>query len=113
MENLLQREAEINALKHELCQARSMVQALEDEKNFLEQSVEAGQVQKEIFYDETDKIQNVQQQEIVKLKSMLLFREQVIRFSSMSCSILTTFRSLRSRWIMSTSRRTMTHKSKA
>lgn len=89
-----------------------MVQALEDEKNFLEQSVEAGQVQKEIFYDETDKIQNVQQQEIVKLKSMLLFREQVIRFSSMSCSILTTFRPLRSRWIMSTSRRTMTHKSK-
>lgn len=32
-----------------------------------------------MLYDETDKIQNVQQQEIIKLKSMLLFREQVIR----------------------------------
>lgn len=81
----MQKEAEISALKHELGQARTTIQALEDEKKFLEQSVEAGQVQKEIFYDETDKIQNVQQQEIVKLKSMLLFREQVIRFTSLSC----------------------------
>lgn len=56
---------------------RSRIEALEDEKSTLELSIKAGQVQKEMFYDETDKIQNVQQQEIMKLKSMLLFREQV------------------------------------
>jgi hypothetical protein len=58
---------------------RTRIEALEDEKNSLELSIKAGQVQKEIYYDETDKIQNVQQQEIGKLKNMLLFREQVGR----------------------------------
>lgn len=79
----MQKDAEISSLKSELAKAKSTIEALEDEKKSLENSVKAGQVQKEIFYDETDKIQNVQQQEIVKLKSMLLFREQVsllIRF---------------------------------
>jgi golgin subfamily A member 1 len=74
----LQKEAEISSLKNELVQARSTIKTLEDEKKFLEESIEAGQVQREIFVDETDKIQNVQHQEIMKLKSMLLFREQVL-----------------------------------
>lgn len=55
---------------------RTRVDTLEHEQALLKQSLEAGQVQKEIIYDETDKIQNVQQLEISKLKSMLLFREQ-------------------------------------
>lgn len=58
-------------------QARALIATLDDEKQSLEESIKAGRVQKEMFYDETDKIQNVQQQEIIKLKSMLLFREQV------------------------------------
>lgn len=73
----LQKVSEINSLKIELAKARSLIQSLEDEKKFLQKSVKAGQVQKEIWYDETDKIQNVQHQEIAKLKSLLLFREQV------------------------------------
>jgi golgin subfamily A member 1 len=64
-------------LRNELANCRTRIESLEFEKASLEHSVKAGQVQKEIFYDETDKIQNVQQQEIMKLKSMLLFREQV------------------------------------
>lgn len=34
-------------------------------------------VQKELIYDEQDKIQNLQAQEIAKLKNLLNFREQV------------------------------------
>lgn len=34
-------------------------------------------VQKELIYDEQDKIQNIQLQEISKLKSLLHFREEV------------------------------------
>lgn len=67
-------------MKVELVQARALIQKLEDDKSILEDSLVAGKVQKEIFYDETDKIQDDQQQKIIKLKSMLLFREQVIRF---------------------------------
>lgn len=73
----LQKEAEISSLKHELVQARTTIQSLEEERMLMKNRIEAGQVQKEMFYDETDKIQNVQQQEIVKLRSMLVFREQV------------------------------------
>lgn len=72
-----EKECEITSLKIELAEARSLIQSLEDEKKFLQSSIKAGQAQKEMLYDETDKIQNVQNQEIAKLKSMLLFREQV------------------------------------
>lgn len=72
-----QKEAEIQALRAELVQARLQIESLENERKSLQSSLKVGQVQKEMFYDETDKIQNVQQQEIMKLKSMLLFREQV------------------------------------
>lgn len=34
-------------------------------------------MQKELIYDEQDKIQNIQLQEISKLKSLLHFREEV------------------------------------
>lgn len=74
--NLLQKDAEINSLKAELVEARTTIQALEEEKSSLLESVKVGKVQKEIFHDETDKIQEIQHQEIIKLKSMLLFREQ-------------------------------------
>lgn len=90
VENLLQKDAEINSLKTELVHARSVIQTLEEDKSSLESSIKAGQVQKEIFYDETDKIQNVQQQEIVKLKSMLLFREQVSDKSDQHGSVFLT-----------------------
>jgi golgin subfamily A member 1 len=73
----LQKDAEINSLKAELREARESMQLLEEQKRSLAESLKVGKVQKEMFYDETDKIQNVQQQEINKLKSMLVFREQV------------------------------------
>lgn len=75
--NVLQKDAEINSLKAELREAREAMQLLEEQKRSLAESLKVGKVQKEMFYDETDKIQNVQQQEINKLKSMLVFREQV------------------------------------
>lgn len=75
--NVLQKDAEINSLRTELVHAKDAILTLEHEKRSLADTLKVGQVQKEMFYDETDKIQNVQQQEINKLKSMLVFREQV------------------------------------
>ncbi|XP_062554418.1 golgin subfamily A member 1 [Armigeres subalbatus] len=49
---------------------------LEDANKLLEESLKVAQVQKDLLCEEQDKIQNLQQQEISKLKSMLLFREQ-------------------------------------
>ncbi|CRK92994.1 CLUMA_CG006586, isoform A [Clunio marinus] len=71
-----EKDAEIVSLKEELIKARSIIVNLESEKKSLEDSKKANQIQKEIFYDETDKIQDIQHQEILKLKSLLLFREQ-------------------------------------
>lgn len=64
-----ERESEISILRQELAHAQSKIKALEDEKKNLE-------IQRELFSDETDKIQNAQFHEIEKLKSLLVFREQ-------------------------------------
>lgn len=50
---------------------------LEKSNEILDEALKVAQVQKELIYNEQDKIQNLQMQEISKLKSLLHFREQV------------------------------------
>lgn len=102
----MQKEVEMSALKDELVLAKSKIQSLEDEKKLLEKSIKAGQVQKEMFYDETDMIHNVQQQEIIKLKSMLLFREQVGWCLVIIVLFVVIFGLSRNRWIIMKNRKT-------
>jgi golgin subfamily A protein 1 len=64
-----ERESEIIVLRQELTLAQSRIKVLEEEKNHLELS-------KDLFFEETEKIQNAQFHEIEKLKSLLVFREQ-------------------------------------
>uniref|UniRef100_A0A182N6Z8 GRIP domain-containing protein n=1 Tax=Anopheles dirus TaxID=7168 RepID=A0A182N6Z8_9DIPT len=87
---LEQKDAELNATRLELQELaghlsslREQVRVREEENTRLEQGnraleekLQAHQVQRELQREEQDKIQNCQQQEISKLKSMLLFREQ-------------------------------------
>ncbi|XP_052870772.1 uncharacterized protein LOC128276345, partial [Anopheles cruzii] len=87
---LEQKDAELSATRVELQELanhlhgfREQVRLLEESKAGLEQAnkaleekLHASQVQRELQREEQDKIQNFQQQEISKLKSMLLFREQ-------------------------------------
>uniref|UniRef100_A0A1S4GDK9 Uncharacterized protein n=1 Tax=Anopheles gambiae TaxID=7165 RepID=A0A1S4GDK9_ANOGA len=87
---LEQKEAELNATRLELQELtghlssfREQARLLEEEAGRLKQSnsaleekLQATQLQRELQREEQDKIQNCQQQEISKLKSMLLFREQ-------------------------------------
>jgi hypothetical protein len=47
-----------------------------DEKRSLEQSIKSSQVQHEISYEESDKMQNVHMQEISNLRQQVIFREQ-------------------------------------
>lgn len=75
----MQREAEINVLRNDLLIAQNRIQSLEQEKLNLEESLKICEMQKDLIADETDKIQNLQHQEINKLKNLLLFREQVRR----------------------------------
>ena len=55
------------------------IKTLEQDKINLQESLKMSQVQKDMMFDEAEKIQNFQQQEISKLKNLLLFREQVKR----------------------------------
>ncbi|XP_055547752.1 golgin subfamily A member 1 [Wyeomyia smithii] len=85
-----QQEAELSATRIQLqelaCQyneLREQARSLEDDKTrledankLLEESLKVAQVQKDLLCEEQDKIQNLQQQDISKLRSMLLFREQ-------------------------------------
>ncbi|XP_058057480.1 golgin subfamily A member 1 [Anopheles bellator] len=87
---LEQKDAELSATRVELQELanllhgfREQVRLLEESKTVLEQTnkaleekLHASQVQRDLQREEQDKIQNFQQQEISKLKSMLLFREQ-------------------------------------
>lgn len=50
---------------------------LEKTNEILEEALKVAQVQKELIYNEQDKIQNIQLEEISKLKNLLHFREQV------------------------------------
>lgn len=49
---------------------------IEKSNEILEEALKVAQVQKELIYNEQDKIQNIQLEEISKLKSLLHFREQ-------------------------------------
>uniref|UniRef100_A0A1Q3FL12 Putative omega-crystallin n=1 Tax=Culex tarsalis TaxID=7177 RepID=A0A1Q3FL12_CULTA len=87
---LEQKEAELHATRLQLQELvsqynelRDQTRAMEDEKikqeeanKLLEESMKVAQVQKDLIREEHDKIQNLQLQEISKLRSMLLFREQ-------------------------------------
>uniref|UniRef100_A0A182MUY7 GRIP domain-containing protein n=1 Tax=Anopheles culicifacies TaxID=139723 RepID=A0A182MUY7_9DIPT len=87
---LEQKDAELNATRLELQelaghlssfreQARSLeeeTERLKQTNSALEAKLQASQLQRDLQREEQDKIQNCQQQEISKLKSMLLFREQ-------------------------------------
>uniref|UniRef100_A0A182IZS2 GRIP domain-containing protein n=1 Tax=Anopheles atroparvus TaxID=41427 RepID=A0A182IZS2_ANOAO len=90
MSVLEQKDAELNATRLELQELAGHLNSfreetrkseqerahLEQENKALEAKLQACQVQRELQREEQDKIQNFQQQEISKLKSMLLFREQ-------------------------------------
>lgn len=87
---LEQREAELSATKSQFMEisaqyhaARDQIRTMEDDKTrleeankLLEESLKVAQVQKDLLCEEQDKIQNMQLQEISKLRNMLLFREQ-------------------------------------
>uniref|UniRef100_A0A182XWA2 GRIP domain-containing protein n=1 Tax=Anopheles stephensi TaxID=30069 RepID=A0A182XWA2_ANOST len=87
---LEQKDAELNATRLELQElaghlssCREQARTLEEEtarlrqtNSALEAKLQASQLQRDLQREEQDKIQNCQQQEISKLKSMLLFREQ-------------------------------------
>ncbi|ETN57975.1 omega-crystallin [Anopheles darlingi] len=87
---LEQKDAELNATRLELQELashlngfREQIRLLEEAKSSqeqanktLEEKLQSCQVQRDLQREEQDKIQNFQQQEISKLKSMLLFREQ-------------------------------------
>lgn len=65
-------------MKTQLARYAALLENLEQEKRNLEEKFQINQVQKEIFYDESEIIQNSQHSEITKLKTMLHFREQVV-----------------------------------
>ncbi|KAJ6645576.1 Golgin subfamily A member 1 [Pseudolycoriella hygida] len=71
---------DIDSKYNELTKRYSILQddfeRLEKANELLEETVKVSQVQKELIYEEQDKIQNLQAQEIAKLKSLLNFREQ-------------------------------------
>ena len=74
----LQKEAEINAMRAQVLEYQKKLKGMveiEKANTLLEESLRVSQVQKDIFCDESEKIQNLQAQEISKLKSLLLFRE--------------------------------------
>uniref|UniRef100_A0A182VYN3 GRIP domain-containing protein n=1 Tax=Anopheles minimus TaxID=112268 RepID=A0A182VYN3_9DIPT len=87
---LEQKDAELSATRLELQELaghlssfREQARSLEEETAHLKQTnsaleakLQASQLQRDLQREEQDKIQNCQQQEISKLKSMLLFREQ-------------------------------------
>ncbi|XP_053657847.1 golgin subfamily A member 1 [Anopheles marshallii] len=87
---LEQKDAELSATRLELQELaghlsgfREQARSLEEEtarlkqtNSALEAKLQASQLQRDLQREEQDKIQNCQQQEISKLKSMLLFREQ-------------------------------------
>lgn len=95
-----QKDTEINALTIQLNEVNDKYAALlsdyekvmadkdrlEKSNEILDEAVKVAQVQKELIYNEQDKIQNIQLQEISKLKSLLHFREQVsaicVRFTA-------------------------------
>lgn len=87
----LEKYGEIDALNDELTAAESRIakltndnehlmktiERLETSNGILEDAIKQAQSEKGLIHSEQDKIQNLQSQEISKLKSLLHFREQV------------------------------------
>jgi golgin subfamily A protein 1 len=69
LSSIEERDSEIAILRKELASAQARINDLEADKKNL-------QVTKELLKEEADEIQNAQFNEIEKLKSLLLFREQ-------------------------------------
>lgn len=67
----------INFLRNELMIAQNKIKILEQEKLSLEESLRLSHIHKDLMREEMDKIQEIQNQEINKLKNLLHFREQV------------------------------------
>lgn len=70
-------ESKLTKLSNDYNEVRAVKKQLEESNGILEGALKVAQEQKELIYSEQDKIQNLQAQEICKLKSLLHFREQV------------------------------------
>lgn len=85
IEKLNESDATLTKLTTEHDELTAIKDQLEKSNSILEDAVKVAQEQKELIYCEQDKIQNLQAQEISKLKSLLHFREQVRFFLFQTC----------------------------
>lgn len=69
-------EAKCDELSKKLETATEEKDRLEKANALLEESVRVSQVQKDLICEEQDKIQNLQLEEISKLKNLVMFRDQ-------------------------------------
>lgn len=76
-EKLNESETALTKLSTEHDELMAIKERLEKTNCILEDALKVAQEQKELIHSEQDKIQNLQAQEISKLKSLLHFREQV------------------------------------
>lgn len=76
-EQLHNAEAKFTKLSTEHDELLALKDRLEKSNCLLDDALKVAQTQKELINSEQDKIQNLQAQEISKLKSLLHFREQV------------------------------------
>ncbi|XP_031622115.1 golgin subfamily A member 1 [Contarinia nasturtii] len=76
IEKLNESDAKFTKLFTEYDAIAAIKDRLEKSNNILEDALKVAQEQKELIHSEQDKIQNLQAQEISKLKSLLHFREQ-------------------------------------
>lgn len=77
IEKLNESEAKFNKLSTDHDEVLQINVRLEKNNRSLSDALKVAQEQKELIHDEQDKIQNLQAQEISKLKNLLHFREQV------------------------------------
>lgn len=77
IEKLNESDAKFQKLSTEFDELLAFKNGLEKSNSSLEASLRVAQEQKELIHSEQDKIQNLQAQEISKLKNLLHFREQV------------------------------------
>lgn len=77
IEKLTESDATLTKLSTECNDLAGAKDRLEKSNSILEDALKVAQEQKELIHSEQDKIQNLQAQEISKLKSLLHFREQV------------------------------------
>lgn len=77
IKRLNESEATLTKLSTEHDESMQIKDRLEKSNGILKDALKVAQEQKELIHTEQDKIQNLQAQEISKLKSLLHFREQV------------------------------------